>query len=467
MPASPTWLPCSRAARTSSAAHTLLALATAVMALAFGAPAHAATNIALNRPALASSVEGTAYVADNAFDGNTGTRWSAAYNGDAQWLQVDLGTVSDISSVRLQWETAYASAYRIEVSDTGSAWTSIYSTTTGDGAIDDLTTARGRGRYVRMSATARGTAYSYSLWEMAVLGSEAGIPSGTWLSGASGTGVANGDYGTWRGTPVAIAATWADTEAASVGLWQLDPGAEYGAWSRSIDIAVGAFDAGGSWAYAASGTYDARWRQSLTNLKARWGTRSGTVYIRFAHEMNGDWYPWSVNSGNYTQFISGWKRYRALQKEIFPAAKLVFSVNRNSVNTGMDWRSAFPGSAYVDVLGVDYYNQSPYAGTTAEFDSSILMTDGYGAPIGLKRHQEFAASVGLPFAVSEWSGNADLGDSPAYIQGMFDFFRTNGGTGAGNLLYEIQFNVDQDNARWMLYPTTRMPLSAAKYQQLF
>ena len=87
---SPTWGSCSRAARASSVAHALLALATVVMALASGAPAHAATNIALNRPALASSVEGTAYVAGNAFDGSTGTRWSAAYNGvDDRLLDTD------------------------------------------------------------------------------------------------------------------------------------------------------------------------------------------------------------------------------------------------------------------------------------------------------------------------------------------------------------------------------------------
>jgi hypothetical protein len=297
-------------------------------------------------------------------------------------------------------------------------------------------------------------------------GGGGGTP-GAWLSGASGVGVATGAFGTWRGTSVPLAATWADNNSASVSLGQLDPGAEFGSWQGSIDIAVGAISSSESWASAATGAYDSRWRQSLTALKSKWGSRPGTVYIRFAHEMNGNWYDWKVTSGNATSFIAAWKRYRALQKEIFPAAKLVFSVNRESVSSGIDWRQTFPGAAYVDVMGVDYYNQYPYVATVAEWNSAIQQTDGYGAPKGLARHLDFARSVGLPLAISEWSGNADNGDSPVFIEQMYNFFKANGGTGGGKVLYEALFNVDRDNRRWILNPNTRMPNSAAKYQQLF
>ncbi|MFL5801733.1 MAG: hypothetical protein ACJ8CR_08315, partial [Roseiflexaceae bacterium] len=46
----------------------------------------------------------------------------------------------------------------------------LFSTTTGDGGVDDLTVS-GSGRYVRMYGTQRGTAYGYSLWEFEVYGS--------------------------------------------------------------------------------------------------------------------------------------------------------------------------------------------------------------------------------------------------------------------------------------------------------
>ncbi|GAA4991283.1 glycosyl hydrolase [Kineococcus glutinatus] len=289
----------------------------------------------------------------------------------------------------------------------------------------------------------------------------------TWKSGAAGLGAADGRIATWRGTPLDVVATWADSGENTVNFWQLDPGGQYGSWTKNIDIAVGAFDGGGSWAAAASGAYDARWRTSLTTLKRKWGSRAGTVYIRFAHEMNGNWYPWKVTSGNSQQFIAAWKRYRAIQKSVFPAAKLVFCPNRESIGNGIDWRKTFPGAGQVDVMGVDYYNQWPYAATVADFTAQAKQTDGYGAPKGIAAHLAFARSVGLPLAVSEWSGNAGMGDSPGYVQGMQQFFAANGGTGAGKLLYEVQFNEAQEGGNWLFYGGSRMPKSAAKYRDLF
>ncbi len=73
-------------------------------------------NIALNRPATASSVQVAAYPASNAVDGNR-TRWSSAFT-DPQWLQVDLSSVQSVCQVTLNWETAYGKAVGIRTSTT-------------------------------------------------------------------------------------------------------------------------------------------------------------------------------------------------------------------------------------------------------------------------------------------------------------------------------------------------------------
>ena len=293
-------------------------------------------------------------------------------------------------------------------------------------------------------------------------------PRGAWLSGASGVGVGSGAFGAWRGTPVAIAGTWADNNENSQHFWQLDKGAEYGSWNASMDMAVGAFDRGETWSQAASGQFDARWRSSLQKLKSQWGGRQGTMYIRFAHEMNGFWFAWSVNKGNHQDFMTAWKRYRAIQKQVFPEAKLVFSVNRDDNGTGMPWTGFFPGREFVDVITVDYYNQYPYAATKAQFDAQSWDKDANGAPRGIRAHAAFAKSQGLPFGVSEWSGNADNGDGVGYIEGMHAFFKENAGSGPGQVLYDVQFNCDIDGKRWLLNGSgVRMPQSAAKYRELF
>jgi hypothetical protein len=127
------------------------------------------TLLSQGRTATASSTENATFPAGAAVDGNTGTRWSSAFS-DPQWLQVDLGATHAISKVELNWEAAYAKAFQIQTSNDGTTWTTIYSTTTGTGGVQDLTVA-GSGRYVRMNGTQRATAYGYSLYEFQVYGS--------------------------------------------------------------------------------------------------------------------------------------------------------------------------------------------------------------------------------------------------------------------------------------------------------
>lgn len=133
------------------------------------------TLISQGRPATASSIEGSGFEAGLAVDGDTGTRWASLEGVDPQWIRIDLGAAHDISRVQLDWEDAYGKAYRIQTSNDGTNWTDIYSTSTGNGAVDDLTVT-GTGRYIRMHGTARGTAYGYSLWEFEVYGSP--VPGG-------------------------------------------------------------------------------------------------------------------------------------------------------------------------------------------------------------------------------------------------------------------------------------------------
>lgn len=133
------------------------------------------TNLAKGKPARASSYEG-AFVAINAFDGVTGTRWGSAF-GDPQWIDVDLGATYALSRVKLTWEAAYGSAYQIQTSTDGVTFTTVRTVTGGDGGVDDLTGLTGSGRYVRLLGTARGTAWGYSLYEFEVYGGT-GTPTG-------------------------------------------------------------------------------------------------------------------------------------------------------------------------------------------------------------------------------------------------------------------------------------------------
>ena len=128
----------------------------------------AIANIALNKIAKASSVETDGTQAYKAFDGNSKTRWASAENTNTAWVYVDLGSVVSISQVILKWEQSYAKTYQIEVSTDAATWTSIYTTSTGNGDSDVISNLKAVGQFVRMSGTDRGTIYGYSLLEFEV-----------------------------------------------------------------------------------------------------------------------------------------------------------------------------------------------------------------------------------------------------------------------------------------------------------
>ncbi|WP_214416806.1 penicillin acylase family protein [Sphaerisporangium fuscum] len=131
-------------------------------------PAHRGdpvANLASGGTATASSTQSSAYPAGKAVDGDPTTRWSSA-SSDAQYLQVDLGSARTVARVVLRWEAAYGSAYSLQTSTDGSTWTTVHSTTTGNGGVDNVPLTPTTARYIRMQGVKRGTSYGYSLYEL-------------------------------------------------------------------------------------------------------------------------------------------------------------------------------------------------------------------------------------------------------------------------------------------------------------
>ncbi|MFF8846920.1 discoidin domain-containing protein [Streptomyces sp. NPDC015127] len=144
--------------------------------------------ISRGKPATASSLEGSGFAAGNAFDGDPATRWASAEGKDPQWIRVDLGATATVSRVTLTWEAAHAKAYRVEISADGASWTRLAEESAGNGGTDDLTSLSGKGRYLRVYGTVRGTPYGYSLFEADVYGTTGGgqPPTGAFTVVAAG-----------------------------------------------------------------------------------------------------------------------------------------------------------------------------------------------------------------------------------------------------------------------------------------
>ena len=124
-------------------------------------------NIALHKTCTASSHENGGTVEANATDGANNTRWSSLAR-DGEWIYVDLGVNSFISSVGIRWELAFASQYEVQISDDANNWNTVKVETGTNGYV--LTNVGLSGRYVRVYGLERATNYGISMYEFEVFG---------------------------------------------------------------------------------------------------------------------------------------------------------------------------------------------------------------------------------------------------------------------------------------------------------
>jgi hypothetical protein len=303
----------------------------------------------------------------------------------------------------------------------------------------------------------------------------------TWLSGASSDESADGRYGTWRGEPIQIGGTWDNGDVEQVEMHSICPDGSWATWNKPLDVAIGAIDVnrGESWAAAARGAYTARWTKNLTKMKQCWGKRDPSMlYIRFAHEMNipSDW---RVRGGEEASFVKAIKIYSDLRYQILPQAKIVLCPNDGTDGGhGLDIRKLWPGKdaqgrQVANVYAVDSYNMDPHVTSQAEFIKKINGQYPNGIPLGIEKHRQFAARMGVPFAIGEWSNNGDRGhqggggESALYVRQFYAWAKSHAGDPAapkpGQLLYEVQFNLWGQYAFW---PKTIQPKTAAAYRAL-
>jgi len=115
-------------------------------------------NLALNRPVTVSSFQDSAHNGGKAVDGSLSTLWQTEkVKGknrlSEEWIDIDLGSSQDISQVVLEWGAYYATTYSIDVSNNDNTWTTVFSTSNGDGGNDTLSFNTVQARYVRLNST--------------------------------------------------------------------------------------------------------------------------------------------------------------------------------------------------------------------------------------------------------------------------------------------------------------------------
>ena len=153
-----------------------------------------------------------------------------------------------------------------------------------------------------------------------------------------------------------------------------------------------------------------RWADEL----AAWGD---TVYLRFAHEANGDWYPWSPAGGTPPQtYVDAWRHVH----DLF-AVKGVHNVRWVwTVNVPHPGSSPvaplYPGDDYVDVVGVDGYNW----GTTQPWSSWQEPEEIFGPTLD----EVAALAPDRPVMVTEVASAEAGGSKPEWIRDLVAYLES-------------------------------------------
>ena len=152
-------------------------------------------------------------------------------------------------------------------------------------------------------------------------------------------------------------------------------------------------------------------------------TRTGPIFVRFAHEMDmrpsyGDrnWYDWQ--SYDSETFVKAWKHVVDMGREMAPNIIWVWSPNRADKYT----RDYYPGSEYVDCVGLSLNNYDTTYGTFEAFYKTV----------GVKKNLE---SYGKPIVISEFScGFKDETKQKNYLTGMINYMQKDPAIVAGVIL---------------------------------
>lgn len=118
--------------------------------------------------------EGTA---EAMIDGDLTTRWSSEYKSP-QEVVVDLQEVVAVKMIRLFWERASATQYRVSVSNDGKEWKNVHLAfmrvkDIPTSRVDDISLKGAKIRMIKLSLLGRvDPDWGFSLYEIAVIGRE-------------------------------------------------------------------------------------------------------------------------------------------------------------------------------------------------------------------------------------------------------------------------------------------------------
>jgi hypothetical protein len=137
----------------------------------------------------------------------------------------------------------------------------------------------------------------------------------------------------------------------------------------------------------AGGGFDGYVRRYADQVRAY----AGPLFLEPLHEMNGNWYPWGgmVNGNTAADYVAAWRHlHDVFREEGATNVTWTWTANGETVpDTAANRPDRYwPGSQYVDWVGIDAYNWGPspqrqWRSVGEVFDADLAALAAHGKPI--------------------------------------------------------------------------------------
>jgi hypothetical protein len=201
----------------------------------------------------------------------------------------------------------------------------------------------------------------------------------------------------------------------------------------------------GTLAQGASGAFNSYYVTLAQSLVA--GGQSN-AYLRLGWEFDGNWMPWQATTASAEASFATYFQQIVTAMRSVPGEQFRFEWNPDAgafTQSGYSVAAAYPGNAYVDVIGLDAYDQSwatPQTPTNAWTSTALP---------ALVAAQQFASAHGKPLAFPEWGvairgDGHGLGDDPYYVNQMVSWMEN----GSNDVAYESYFDDNSGGVNAMI-----------------
>jgi hypothetical protein len=259
------------------------------------------------------------------------------------------------------------------------------------------------------------------------------LQKGAYVGSANLAGIASFD--TETGTHSSVASDYLPADSGWSGLdgahnslkWLLSRGWTGSSYTLSLGVPMLLTDSSGkqvgSLAQGAAGAYNAYFTELAQNLVAG---GEGNAYLRLGWEFDGNWFAWHATTPSQEVDFAAYFRQVVTVMRSVPGENFRFVWNPDAgafTTAGYNVALAYPGNAYVDVIGLDAYDQSwvtPQNPVTA-WDETTLPS--------INAARKFAAAQVKPLAFPEWgvairTDGHGLGDDPLFVDGMIAWMKS-------------------------------------------